>query len=333
MKITFKEKFEIKSHFEPILSDLAKVDQKLYQQIQAFDPRISGYVEYAVENGGKRIRPALVLLAARATGGIRPIHHELSVIVELVHLATLVHDDILDHAGLRRGMPTMRAKWGPEISVLLGDCLFAQALKLCTRFEDMEVSRAIATAANEVCTGEIIQTQRRFDLNISLEEYLNTIRMKTGALFRVSMELSAYLNGIRNEELQVFRDYGDALGTAYQIYDDCLDLMGDESAIGKTLGTDLARGKLTLPVLHMLRQLNGSELESVSETLLKADAESLPDLLERIHSSGGFAYSIRKARELLNQAEKSLQLVEPRTHLDALVSLSKSFSSHLGTLC
>ncbi|MEM1157881.1 MAG: polyprenyl synthetase family protein [Verrucomicrobiota bacterium] len=332
MKPTLTEKFRIQSYFDSVQPDLARVDKKMTQQVKAFDPNISGYVEYAVEHSGKRIRPALVLLTAKASGGSSESHLDLAVILELVHLATLVHDDILDNAGIRRGMPTMKAKWGTEISVLLGDCLFAHALKLCTRFDDLHIARVIAAASNEVCTGEIIQTQRRFDLQITMDEYLKTIRMKTGALFRVATELSAYLNGLQDEDLQAFSDFGEQLGTAYQIYDDCLDLMGEEDQIGKTLGTDLVKGKLTLPVLHMLRQLSGEEREKVSENLLKGESGDHVEIVKRIHESGGFSFAVRKARELLAQADKSLESVEGQQEITVLRDISRAFGNHISTL-
>jgi len=332
MKPTLKEKFQIQSYFDSVKPDLERVDKKMVQQVKAFDPNISGYVEYALEHSGKRIRPALVLLTARASGNCKEGHLDLAVILELVHLATLVHDDILDNAGMRRGMPTMKAKWGSEISVLLGDCLFAHALKLCTRFDDLHIARMISAASNEVCTGEIIQTQRRFDLQITMDEYLKTIRMKTGALFQVATELSAYLNGLRDEDLEVFSDFGDQLGTAYQIYDDCLDLLGEEQQIGKTLGTDLVKGKLTLPVLHMLRQLSGEEREKVSENLLQGESGDHVEILNRVHESGGFSFAVRKAKDLLAQADKSLESVESKKEVDVLRNISRAFGSHLGAL-
>jgi len=155
-------------------------------------------------------------------------------VVELIHLATLVHDDIMDGATKRRGKPTAFAKWGAELSVLLGDCLFCHALKISSNFSDPGMARKIAEAANEVCSGEMLQTQRRFDLKLSIPEYLKIISMKTGALFRVSTELSAALNNCRPDEVLAMRNYGDYLGIAYQIYDDCLDLVATEGSTGKT---------------------------------------------------------------------------------------------------
>jgi octaprenyl-diphosphate synthase len=232
----------LKATLEPINSQLYAVEERIRQQARAFDPAVEGYVAYAIESNGKRLRPALALLAGGATGDICPSHFELAVVVELIHAATLVHDDILDGAEMRRGLPTANAKWGNAISVLLGDCLFAHALKISTGFPNGEVSRRIANAAAEVCSGEIIQTQRRFDLKLSVPDYYKIIEMKTAALFGVATELGAFINEASPEVITALRTFGMRLGSAYQIYDDCLDLAGDESQVGKTLGSDLRKG-------------------------------------------------------------------------------------------
>src|SRR4051812_47826204 len=173
----------LKNSLEPINAQLYAVEERIRGQARAFDPAVEGYVGYAIESSGKRLRPALALLAAGATGNIGPSHLDLAVVVELIHAATLIHDDILDGADKRRGQPSANAKWGNAISVLLGDCLFAHALKLSSSFQNGEIGRRIAQAASEVCSGEIIQTQRRFDLKLSVPDYYKIIEMKTGALF------------------------------------------------------------------------------------------------------------------------------------------------------
>jgi len=239
--------------FQLISSHLQTVEQYIAKQAQAFDPAVSSYIAYACHSHGKRLRPALALLTGGATGGITPAHVDLAVVLELVHLATLVHDDIIDEAELRRDKPTANAKWGSTTSVLLGDCLFAHALSLSTRFEERDICRSIATAASDVCTGEIIQTQRRYDWALTLEEYLQIIEKKTAAFFVMAAELAAKLNGSPAETVAACSFYGRQLGVAYQVYDDCLDIVGSEETAGKTLGTDLLKGKLTLPVLKLLK--------------------------------------------------------------------------------
>ena len=181
--------------FEPVQTQLDEVDRRITAQTAAFDPAIEGYVAYAIGGGGKRLRPLVALLSGGATGSLVAGHLDLAVIVELIHLATLVHDDIMDEAERRRSQPTVNARWGNSLSVLLGDVLFAHALNLSTDFDDTNISRTIARTATEVCSGEMIQTQRRFDLQLSREEYFRIIEMKTGSLFACAAELGAVISG------------------------------------------------------------------------------------------------------------------------------------------
>lgn len=231
---------------------LGAVSKRMEEQISAFEADLAAYASYALCAQGKQLRPSLVGLSAGATGKILDSHVTVAVIIEMVHLATLVHDDVMDEATLRRGRPTLAANWGNEISVLLGDCLFAHALKLAAGFPTTEVCRAVASSTKTVCAGEILQTQRRGNLKCSREEYLKVLAMKTGELFSLACDMGAYLTGAPAPQRDALRSYGMALGTAYQIYDDCLDVFGSEGIAGKSLGTDLAKGKITLPLLVLL---------------------------------------------------------------------------------
>ena len=232
---------------------LDEVEAQITQQATAFDPAIEGYIAYAVGSRGKRLRPLLALLAGGATGGVTAGHVDLAVIVELIHVATLVHDDIMDEAERRRSQPTVNARWGNSLSVLLGDCLFAQALNLSTNFDNAEISRAIARSARDVCSGEIIQTQRRFDLHLAIDEYLRIITMKTGSLFAVAAELGATINRADADVIQSLKAFGLKFGAASQIYDNCPDITGSEPATGQTRGTACRKVTLTQPVVHVLR--------------------------------------------------------------------------------
>src|SRR5438477_7785388 len=203
---------------------LEQVEMRIAEQAAAFDPAIEGYVVYAVGSRGKRLRPLLALLAGGATGKINSGHVDLAVIVELIHIATLVHDDVMDEAEQRRGQPTMNARWGNSLSVLLGDCLFAHALNLSTNFENADISRAIALAAREICSGEMMQTQRCFDLKLQVEDYLRIVEKKTGSLFAAAAELAALISEADASMIETLKNFGVQVGTAYQIYDDCLDL-------------------------------------------------------------------------------------------------------------
>src|SRR5277367_1263221 len=331
---SLSQKLDLRRHLATIKPDLDQVEERLRFQVQEFDPGIHGYVSYALDSHGKRIRPALVLLAARASGGGKstPLHIDLAIVVELIHLATLVHDDIMDGASQRRGKPTAFAKWGAELSVLLGDCLFCHALKISSNFSDQSISRRIAEAANEVCSGEILQTQRRFDLKLTIPEYIKMISMKTGALFRVSTELAAVVNKCRPDEVLAMRNYGDYLGIAYQIYDDCLDLVGTEGATGKTVGTDLAKGKLTLPLLHVLAQANDAERERLHTIILHGTEENRTELLAQVVERGGLKNAVRRIQSYLDQAVASLQVLPKTSFRETLEGIPRAVAEHVATL-
>jgi len=219
------------------------------RQAQEFDPQIVPYANHALNNSGKNMRPTLVALAAACFESPGEQHVTAAVIIEMVHLATLVHDDVMDEAEIRRGKITVAANWGNEIAVLFGDCLFGRALILASTFPTGDVCRAVATATNTVCTGEILQTQQRRKFPEAHREYFRVIEMKTAELFTLSCDLAAFLSNAVPTERAALRKFGAAVGTAYQIYDDCVDLFGSEIVAGKSLGTDLAKGKLTWPVL------------------------------------------------------------------------------------
>jgi octaprenyl-diphosphate synthase len=311
----------LKRAFEPVLDPLAQVEERICAQARAFDPAVEAYVSYAIQSNGKRLRPALALLAGGATGGILNEHGDLATIVELIHAATLVHDDVLDHADVRRGQPTPNAKWGNSLAVLLGDCLFAHALRLSAGFENSQVCRRIADAASEVCSGEIIQTQRRFDLSLTVPDYFRILEMKTGALFAVATELGALLNDAPEQARRGLHAFGMRLGTAYQIYDDCLDLAGDEAKAGKTLGSDLRRGKLTLPVLHLLQTSTEPERTRLNGLILQGNEDEVRTLVDQALDRGAVRYAVTTGRRMLTEAQDSLESLQPSPYKESLDSL------------
>jgi octaprenyl-diphosphate synthase len=246
--------------FALLKTHMARLDVYLRGQLAAFEPEIRGMADYCIDTSGKRIRPALVFLGGwtGGAGAERGPSAELvrvAAVVELVHLATLVHDDIMDGALVRRNRGTAAREYGPEASVLLGDALFSHALKLSTQFPTTEVCAAVADSMKKVCAGEIVQTLRRGSAGISHADYRRIIDLKTAELFRLSCLLGARLAGGAPEFVAAAAEFGRRLGAAYQIYDDLADFFGDEHRIGKTLGTDLASGKLTLPLLVLLDRL------------------------------------------------------------------------------
>ncbi len=308
---------------------LEEVEARIAREAASFDPAIEGYVTYAIGSRGKRLRPLVALLSGGVTGGITSGHLDLAVIVELIHIATLVHDDIMDEAERRRAQPTVNARWGNSLSVLLGDCLFAQALNLSTNFDNTEVCRVIARAAREVCSGEIIQTQRRFDLHLAIPDYLRIVEMKTGSLFAAAAELGAVLNGMEVETTRALKNFGSKIGAAYQIYDDCLDIAGNETEIGKTLGTDLRKGKMTLPILMLLRSAPAEERERYCELILSEKAGAIAKLLKSDAPNGALRSSLDVGDDTLREALAELHTLPSNPFTDSLFHLGDALREML----
>jgi len=315
--------------FELVRPQLEKVEISIREQIRAFDPAVEPYVAYICNTSGKRIRPALSILAGGAIGEVSEDHLKLGVILELIHMATLVHDDIMDGANTRRMVPTANAKWGNALSVLLGDALFSHALTLATDFDSIDVCRKVGLAAREVCQGEIMQTQRRFDLSLSKADYFRIIEMKTGALFAAATGLAGKLSGVSPEtEMRLF-SYGMKLGTAYQIYDDCLDLVGSEEVVGKTLRTDLAKGKLTLPMLNLLETSSEAQRTKLNKRILAQEDLDLPVLVGIAEYEGAIESAVDTALNLLVECRADVVTLGDSVHADALIQITRFLGSLL----
>lgn len=296
--------------FQMVKKELKEVEAQIKSQVEAFDPSVADYVEYICNTSGKRIRPILSILAGGATGGVKDTHIKIGVILELIHMSTLVHDDIIDEAETRRNVQTANAKWGNGMAVLLGDALFSHSLLLATEFDDIDICRKVGKASREVCQGEVIQTQRRFDLTLTQKDYFHIIEMKTGALFAAATGIAAALSGVSQEVEDMLYDYGLKLGTAYQIYDDCLDLVGDEDIVGKTLRTDLEKGKLTLPLLILLEKADPDQRDLLNKHITEQTPLDLPTLLGIAQYQDSVQSSLDIASTMLKEARENLQMLE-----------------------
>lgn len=308
--------------FELVATRLAEVEIAIGEQARLFEPEVQGYIDYIGKTSGKRIRPALAILTGEAMQNAHAGHLRLGVVLELIHMATLVHDDIIDGADTRRSQPTANSKWGNALSVLLGDALFAHAMTEATMFDDLHLCRRIGHAAREVCEGEVIQTQRRFDLGLTRQDYFRIIEMKTAALFASATELAGYLSGADGEACARLRNFGLSLGTAYQIYDDCIDLVGQESAIGKTLGTDLKKGKLTLPILNLLDSATEAQRTRLNRMLVQQQPIDLGVLAGIADYAGALEAAVQTGRQLLVQARADLDVLPDNSHSRALAQIT-----------
>src|SRR5271154_6733801 len=311
---------------------LQAVTQRLIQQANDFDPKIIPYAKYALNCNGKHLRPTLVALAGSSIGKVTDAHVTAAVIIEMVHLATLVHDDVMDEAEIRRGQLTVAANWGNEIAVLFGDCLFAQALKLAASFPTPEVCRAVAMATNTVCSGEILQTQQRRNFIASRRDYFRVIEMKTAELFTLSCDLAAFLSEAPADQRAALREFGAAFGTAYQVYDDCVDLFGSEADAGKSLGTDLAKGKLTWPVLlawERASAIDRAQLETMIENWQPQNFSAVHELLARYET---FEPSLEVIAKFLEQSRRALKTLPESDGRAGLFNLADFLAQQTGAL-
>lgn len=291
--------------FAPIADDLAEAERILRREIDSAQPGVAALLEHLAHYRGKRLRPALLLLVARACGVVKPAHHVLAAVVEMIHTATLVHDDVLDHAAVRRHKPTVNAEWGNQASVLLGDYLFTHAFHLTSSLGEARACRLIGQATNRVCAGELHQVCRRGQLDLSEREYFQIIDGKTAELTSCCGLLGALYADMDDDAVERLASYGRCLGLAFQIADDVLDLVGEERSAGKSLGTDLAQRKLTLPLIAHLSQSSAARRQRLQH-LLETDALSRAELAAALEDSGSLDYARRRAEDFAAQAAAEL---------------------------
>jgi len=309
--------------YGPIRAELELVEKSLAELSRSADRPISEALSDMLNAGGKRLRPALLLTAANACGysGERAIR--LAVAVELIHTASLIHDDVIDNGNLRRGVPTINARCGTRISVLLGDHLYAKVVALLAEDGNLEVIRSVAVAAGKMTDGELRQTVCRNDVSMTEEKYLSIITGKTAALISCSCRVGAMLGENRNGETDILADYGLNLGMAFQITDDLLDLTGEEKKLGKPVGNDIREGRLTLPFIHAIgaaKKEEGQWMKDVFRTG-QISGSSLARIKSMVRECGGIQYSLDKARQYGSACKerlKSLKESQPRNALALL---------------
>ncbi|HUD84724.1 MAG TPA: polyprenyl synthetase family protein [Candidatus Saccharimonadales bacterium] len=311
---------QIAEAVDPFLKSVAR---RLAAQTEEFEPQIAAFARYALTAQGKQLRPMLVSLSGEAAGTLNDSHLTVAVIIEMIHLATLVHDDVIDDAQLRRGRLTLAANWGNEISVLLGDCLFAHALTLAASFPTPVICRAVSAATNTVCAGEILQSRSRGDFDVTREHYLKMLAMKTGELFALSCDLGGFLSDATSTRRGWLRDYGLNLGTAYQLYDDCLDVLGSEAAAGKTLGADLANGKMTLPVLVVRERATTGDQQRLRHWVANWEPAFLAGLMEMMVRYDAFSECRAIVQQYLDAGRQALMMLPPSLGRSGLAALTE----------
>lgn len=311
--------FELPALFAPIREELAQVEAILHRELHSSFPQVDEVVRHGCGLGGKRLRPALLLLSAKAAGSVRHDHLVLSAVVEMIHTATLIHDDVLDEATLRRHRPTVNARWNNQTSVLLGDFLFTHAFYLASTLDSTFACQTIGRATNVVCEGELRQIATQDDFDLGEAEYLSIIEAKTAELCACCCRLGAHYAGASADVEESLAAFGRDLGIAFQIVDDLLDLEGQEVTVGKSLGTDLRQRKLTLPLIHLLAEADTVARSALIETL--AVSQEQDGFLEQLEKSGALAYARHQASQFAERARAALTDLPPSTALDVLGQL------------
>lgn len=319
---------------KPVAKQLGKLDEFLQKQLKDFESQIQDLVLYCIANQGKRLRPLLVFYSGFKN--VQNVSIDLvraAAIVEFIHIATLVHDDILDNASLRHNVMTVASKYGNTVAVLLGDALFAHAIKLTADYPTVDVCHHAALATRKVCVGEIQQTLNRGQWDISFEQYLQVVEYKTAGLFEVSCYLGAKLGGYSEEFASAARRFGQKLGIAYQVFDDLVDLWADEFHIGKTLGTDVNTGKVTLPLLLLKNKANEIELQSLKAFFQNPQALGNQEVfLNLLKHYDIFKHAKEYYLQLLNDAKNSLLPYSKELPTEHLLRLATWMETLIGKL-
>lgn len=318
--------------FTLLAPHLVELDRYLHDQLGAFEPEIRTMVDYCIDTSGKRIRPSLVFLSGWQGGEVRPELVRVAAVVELVHLATLVHDDIMDEADVRRSRSTVSRQYGATPAVLLGDALFAHALHLATQFPTTEICAAVSDSTRRVCAGEIVQTLRRGTTNVTRADYQRIVELKTAELFRVSCFLGARLAGFPAGYVEATSRFGRHLGIAYQIYDDLVDFFGEEARIGKTLGTDLASGKLTLPLIVLRERLGAAEAAALTDEIAGERPPQLALRLKQMRELDVFAVVSEQVTAELEAAVAALRTTPAELPTPLLLGLVEMLAGQVSAL-
>jgi len=306
-------------------SDLVMMDEILVNRLDSNVDLISQMSQYIINSGGKRIRPLLLLLCARATNYKGDYHHSMAVVIELIHTATLLHDDVVDSSSTRRGQETANELWGNAPSVLVGDFLYSRAFEIMVEPNSMQIMKILSKATNQISEGEVLQLLNIKNDKVSQTEYFEVIERKTACLFKAACQIAGILSESNQNIIDALGSFGMHLGNAFQIIDDTLDYESDSLVMGKEIGDDLSEGKVTLPMIYALENTKGSEKETLSHAIKNADSSNIDNIVDILLSVNAFEYSRKIAKNESTKALKSLEVIpssEYRSALQLLCELS-----------
>jgi octaprenyl-diphosphate synthase len=313
---------DIQAVYTLVADDMRAVNDLIAARLQSEVVLINQMGHYIINSGGKRLRPIMVLLSARTFGYPGRDHISLSAIVEFIHTATLLHDDVVDASELRRGQETANSIWGNEASVLVGDFLYSRAFEMMVEVGKMDVMEIMAHATNTIAEGEVLQLLNCRDAGTTEERYLEVIRSKTAKLFEAAAELGAVISDQGTEQRQAMCNYGIHLGTAFQLIDDVLDYSAAPEQIGKNIGDDLAEGKPTLPLIYAMRHGNATQSAFVRQAIEEAGRGNIAEVIQAIESTGAIAYTARAAQRETELAMAALEAIPSSPYKDAMYALA-----------
>jgi octaprenyl-diphosphate synthase len=301
---------------------MAEVDQVIHRRLASEVVLVNQISHYIVNAGGKRVRPMLLLLIARALGCDSPQRHELAAVVEFIHTATLLHDDVVDESDLRRGRKTANALFGNAASVLVGDFLYSRAFQMMVSTNRLRVMDVLAEATNVIAEGEVLQLMNMHDPDISVDDYLKVIEYKTAKLFEASARLGAVLMDAPKELEEACASYGRTLGTAFQLIDDLLDYEGSTAELGKNIGDDLREGKPTLPLLVAMQRGTAEQRDLIREAIIHGEVERMPQIVEIVKATGALEATREAALAQAELAKQCLTELPASEFKDALLELA-----------
>ena len=315
-------KVSLNDIYAPIDKELKGFSELLKSELSSHDKLISEIHGHLLKMTGKFLRPALTIFCSKIENKTSPGPLTLAAAIELIHTATLVHDDIIDESDLRRNMPSIHSKWGTEISIVSGDYLYAKAFMLLASLKDVWVSQAFAACAHVICEGEMKQIEKRKSFLMSEEEYLKIIHQKTAALFQAACMGGAYLAGTGQESIERLGRYGFNLGMAFQIVDDCLDLTGETENLGKTTGLDIYKNDVTLPLLYLFHSLEGLERETLLASAQKGGADLFEKIKRLAFETKSVEKAMAKAQNYVDQAVEQLKTFKDSACKESLILLA-----------
>ncbi len=306
-----------------IANDMQAVDEVIRLSLHSEVVLINQVAEYIINSGGKRLRPALVLLSAGVFGEIKAQHHTLAAVVEFIHTATLLHDDVVDESSMRRGRATANTMFGNAASVLVGDFVYSRAFQMMVSVQNMRVMEILAEATNIIAEGEVLQLLNIHDADVTDEAYLQVIHYKTAKLFEAATRLGAIINNASAKDEAAMAEYGMRLGTAFQLIDDVLDLSGDSSDIGKNLGDDIAEGKPTLPLLYAMRKGNDTQRALIRKTIEQGGLEDFSAIIQAVKDTGALDYVRDVAKNEAELACRAIAHLPSNQYREAMVALAE----------